>query len=150
MKRILTAIAVSVCSLGLAAQAQQQSGNPYQVGPAGQWQCQTSFTEMNQRGQRTSGFTQQFVMNVQQNGQFFAQGMMNAVPYPTQIRVQGQWRVQDGVFGAQGMMPTEMGQMPWMVAGQLQGNTIQMNQEAPSQYTRGGKARSIVMCQKAG
>ena len=143
MKRIFAALAVTTCSLAPVAQAQQAN-------VAGQWQCQTSFTEKNQRGQRTSGFTQEFMMNVQPNGQFFAQGMMNAVPYPTPIRVQGQWRIEQGIFGAQGMMPTEMGQMPWMVAGQLQGNMIQANQQSASQYTRGGTAHSIVMCRKAG
>lgn len=147
MKRLIAALTLATCGLTTVANAQQQFSG---AGPTGQWQCQMSFSEINQRGQRTSGFTQEFVMNVQQGGQFQAQGMLNAVPYPTQFQAQGQWRVQQGVFGAQGMSNGPMGQSPWMVAGQLQGNVIQSNFESPSQFNRGGKARSIVMCQKAG
>ena len=146
MKFAIAALTVAICGFAQSAQAQQQFQG---AGPTGQWQCQMSFSELNQRGQRTSGFTQEFTMNVQQNGQFYAQGMMNAVPYPTQFQSQGQWQVQGGMFGAQGTSTGPMGQSPWAVVGQLQGNMIQANYQSPSQYNRGGTARSIVMCQKA-
>ena len=145
MKTVIAAFALTACAFAQSANAQPQQPNP-----VGQWQCQMSFTELNQRGQRTSGFTQEFVLNVQQGGQFYSQGIMNAVPYPTQFQAQGQWMVQDGVFGAQGTGFDGMSQMPWAVAGQLQGNMIQSNYESPSQYNRGGRARSIVLCQKSG
>jgi len=141
MKRSLTLLAIAACGLGHTAIAQQSA-------PTGQWQCQTSYTEKSPRGQRTSGFTSEFVMNVQQNGQVYAQGMLNAVPYPTQFQAQAQWKMQDGGFIAQGMQSSPMGPSPWVFFGMVKGQTIEMNHQ--SKVANGSLGHSINMCRRVG
>ena len=106
MKRLIALIALGASAFGSVAEAQQ-------AGLDGVWNCQMSYTETDRRGKRLSGFTQEFQMQLSPNGQFFAQGMMNAVPYPTQFQAQGQWGVDGGILGAQGMSMGPFGQTQW-------------------------------------
>ena len=141
MKRFLSLIAITACGLGQTAIAQQTN-------PAGQWQCQTSYTEKSPRGQRTSGFTTEFVMSVQEDGQVYAQGMMNAVPFPTQFQAQAQWRVQDGGFVAQGTQSTPMGPSAWGFVSLWKGEIMEVNHQ--SKVANGSLGHTINMCRRVG
>lgn len=102
---------VALATLGLLA-ASAPSAAQFE----GTWQCEMSYTELDQQGQRTSGFVKQYRMGVYPGGGIEAQGSYTGIGGPTQFQVQGQWKVEQNHFiaEAQGMQQSQWGTMPEM------------------------------------
>lgn len=99
MKRVATVFSAGLL-LAVAGTAQEAAAQ--QPSFAGQWACQMTYTEFNRQGQRTSGFTREFMMAIYPNGQFEAAGTMASVAGYNQFRSLGQWQVEQGSIVAQG------------------------------------------------
>lgn len=142
--RALTFAAASAAACLLAAPALAQQN------PAGQWRCQQTYGEYNQQGQRTSGWTREFMIAVYPNGSYEAQGQEASVAGIMQFRSQGQWQYQGGAFVARGQMQDTSG-MPGLFGftAQIEQNGM-MRLDYP-QHDPSGQwmmNRSMVMCQR--
>lgn len=70
--------------------------------PVGQWACQMSYTELDQFGNRKSGFVREYMLAVFADGSYQAGGTQAAADGYTQFQSQGTWQSQGGQFIAKG------------------------------------------------
>lgn len=120
----------------------------------GTWQCQMTYTELDQQGQRTSGYIKQYMMGVYAGGGLEAQGSYTGIGGATQLQVQGQWKVEQGHFmaQAQGMQQSQWGSMPEMfimlgLPGP-DGNTMSYNHEQRDASGSYVMNRQLYACQR--
>ncbi len=149
LKRTLScASVICVAAIGTFAQAQS---NPV----AGNWQCGMSYTEFNRDGSRNSGFTEQFNLYLQPDGNFGLEGMQMGIGGSWQYQGQGTWQygnTQQGIgVGGKGVRtdPT-FGQAPWGFAAYLgpQGQNLYQQHDVPQPNGQGIQARTIIQCQR--
>ncbi|MFD1252378.1 hypothetical protein DEVEQU_03737 [Devosia equisanguinis] len=120
----------------------------------GNWQCEMTYTELNQQGQRTSGYVKQYVMGVYPGGGMEAQGAYVGIGGQTQFQVQGQWKVDQGHFmaQAQGMQQSQFGTMPEMLIMLAQpgadGRTMSYNYEQRDPSGSYVMNRQLYACQR--
>lgn len=142
--------------VALPAFAQNPVQNNAQMNAiVGTWQCGKSYTEFNSYGQRTSGFTEQWVMRLNPDASFQANGMQSGIGGNWGFQGQGRW--QTGPHRGQtavvldGMRtdPT-MGQAPFIVGVYLgpQGQTLYNQVDVPQPNGNGIQARTNVQCQR--
>ena len=132
------------CLIGAPALAQQG-------GPVGQWRCQQTYGEYNPQGQRTSGWTREFVIAVYPNGAYQAQGQEAGVSGVSQFQSQGQWQFQQGAFSARGQMQDSSG-FPGLFGfvAQVEANgTMRLDYPQRDPSGQWVMNRSMVMCQRA-
>jgi hypothetical protein len=151
-KIIQTAAIVAMLISAAPAHAQTFSQSPQLEGT---WQCEMTYTELNQQGQRTSGYVKQYMMGVYPGGGLEAQGNYVGIGGPTQFQVQGQWKFEQGHFiaQAQGMQQSQFGSMPelFMMMGQpgADGRTMSFSYEQPDPSGTYVMNRQLYACQRA-
>jgi hypothetical protein len=124
--------------------------------PVGQWGCNMTFTELNQFGNRTSGYAQEYRIAVYQNGTFDVGGTTMGVSGYSQFQGQGQWQLQQNVFIAQGQAQEQssFGIMPtmFMMLGTLSpdGGGMSFTNESPDPSGTYIMSRSHYLCQRQG
>src|SRR5690606_28420944 len=94
---------------------------------AGQWSCQQTYTEFDQRGNRTSGHTTEYVLAVQAGGQYQVNGTIWGGIGGTPFQGNGQWQVQNGHFLANGsVMQFDGTTLPFVVVAILAPDSASM------------------------
>ena len=142
------AILAYIAFTGTGAVAQQGS-------PVGQWGCQFSYTELDQGGNRTSGYGREFIIALNPDGNYYTEGTEMGIGSTFQFRSQGQWQSQGNSVSAQGSEesnnPMGIPGMQFFFSATLEANDMLMltyEQPDPSQsYVMN---RSITQCQRQG
>ncbi len=141
--------AVALALVALPASAQQAN---YE----GVWGCQASYTALDNFGNRTGGYVQQFMMGVYQGGAVHINGSMTGISGQSSFETQGQWKIDQSVFFAQtqGMEQSAFGTMPTMVMVVAQmapdGRTMGYTLENPDPTRSYITDRSIYLCERHG
>ena len=148
MKSACQRLMVSV-AIVLSAAAAVVAQTP---GPVGQWACQFAYTELDQFGNRKSGFVEEYMIAVHANGSFEAQGMTAAANGYNQFQSQGQWQQTQGQgFMAQGDAHRTSGlSQPFMIVATLapDGMTMMNSYEQPDPSGRYAMNRSNTYCER--
>jgi len=146
LKRGATAIAFTLF-FGFAAQAQQQF--------VGQWYCESSYTEFDNNGNRTSGFSMAFNLAVQPDGNFYAEGRELNVMGVFSFQAQGGWGIENApggpLFFANGQMNGSNGITPFAHVGAMAPDNRVMfrNIDIPNTQTGGIISRASSECRRA-
>ncbi len=130
------------------------SGNAVAQNPfAGAWNCQMTFTQYSRPNVRHSGWGQQFLISLQPNGTFQAQGTMQSIAGRENYRAQGRWQFGRAngrlSFTAQGARTDRMvGQSPFIVNGFLgpQGRSIMQRIVTPWSNGQGIQQLTLMQC----
>jgi len=116
----------------------------------GIWACEFSYTEFNQRNERTAGHTRSFTLVVLPNGRFQATGTVSSIAGVAMFRSEGAWQIEDGHLVADGPDSSFPG-MVFGFAGLLQPNGMlayQYEQRDPTNsYVM---SRSNYLCNRLG
>lgn len=147
LKLGVTAIALTIL-FGTGANAQQQF--------LGQWSCEHSYTEYNNNGNRTSGFTMAFGAVIQPDGSFYAEGQEQSIMGVMPFQAQGGWFIENGPRGpllsARGQRNGPSGVSPFGFIGFMGPNNrvLYHNQDIPNPQTGGLMSRSSTECYRTG
>ncbi|MGB7242863.1 MAG: hypothetical protein WBC93_12350 [Sulfitobacter sp.] len=147
LKRSALAIA-STFLPGIEAHAQQQF--------LGQWYCEFSYTEYNNSGKRSSGFTMVFGTVIQSDGSFYAEGQEQSIMGNQPFQAQGRWFIENGsrgpLFNARGQRSGPSGISPFGYIGFLgpDNRVLYHNQDIPNPQTGRIMSRSSTECTRTG
>lgn len=146
-------IALSAIMLPMSGVAVHAQPNAF----VGQWYCQETYTEFDRFGNRTSGFVEEYVIAVQGNGTFQANGAQNGIGGTASFQTEGRWNTQGGAFLAdgQGVIQQPMfGTLPHRFVKVLYadpgGNSMRQSMDTPDPTNSYVMARSNVICQRQG
>jgi hypothetical protein len=144
----LTYCAITVVASSGTAMA-EQSKHP------GQWACQMTYTDLDAQGNRTSGFTREYMLAIQPDGMFEAQGTTSGAAGNHQFYSQGQWQAQGDDLSAQGMEqsddPYAIPGMMFVFAGTLQPDgTMAYRYEQPDPNQQYIMNRTLYYCERRG
>lgn len=144
------AISLTATSLAMPLHAQQNQ----QAGFTGTWNCQTSYTEFDQNGNRTSGFVREFQLVIAPNGSFQAYGTIGSAAGYDQFQSQGGWQVENGALMVSGPEQTSNpivmpGMTFFMVVQMQQDGSLMFAYDQPDSSQRYIMNRSNNYCQRA-
>jgi hypothetical protein len=148
MKRtaLITAAAIAI---GLtAASAVAQGGNSQFHG---MWNCNMTYTELDQQGNRKSGFVRYWQIQVNANNTFQVQGYTPGVYGNDPFQSQGQWKVEQGYFAAEGpeFGPNVLPGMKFMMGGTIQNGELSQRYDMKDPSGTWVMNRSLSACQRA-
>lgn len=123
---------------------------------AGQWHCQFTYSELDPRGNRSSGFVREFGLVAHPDGSYVAQGTEAGVAGHTQFQSFGEWQMVDGVYlslrgNYASNSPYNLPGMMFMMLAQLVDNsTLMLNHEQAEPGGRYIMNRTLVQCRRQG
>lgn len=146
MKRtILTAAAIA---MGLAATpAHAQNNSQFH----GMWSCNSTYTELDQQGNRKSGFSRFYQIQINSNGTYQAQGYTPGVYGNDPFQSQGQWKIDQGALLADGpeFGPNVLPGMKFIMVGQMQDGQLTSRYDMKDPSGTWIMNRSLMQCQRA-
>lgn len=148
MKRTALINAAAI-ALGLtAAPAVAQGGNAQFHG---MWSCNSTYTELDQQGNRKSGFSRFYQIQINANGTFQVQGYTPGVYGNDPFQSQGQWKVDQGALLADGPEygPNVLPGMKFIMVGQLQDGQLMSRYDMKDPSGTWIMNRSLMSCQRA-
>jgi hypothetical protein len=97
----------------------------------GQWTCQTSYTELDQSGNRTSGYVQEFAMTVAPEGALSVGGTTLGAAGAVQFQGTGSWTLEKTFFNGKATIQdnSSFGSIPLdlYVLGTLEGSALRIS-----------------------
>lgn len=149
MKRtaLITAAAVAI---GLAATPAIAQGGNNQF--HGMWSCNSTYTELDQYGNRKSGFSRFYQIQVNANNTYQVQGYTPGVYGNEPFQSQGRWSVDnEGNFLARGPEQAQNGLpgMEFIMGAQMQDGQLTMRYEMKDPNGQWIMNRSLMQCQRA-
>jgi hypothetical protein len=148
MKRtaLITAAAIA---LGLSASPAIAQGGNAQF--HGMWSCNSTYTELDQQGNRKSGFSRFYQIQINSNGTYQAQGYTPGVYGNDPFQSQGQWKIDGGALLADGPEygPNVLPGMKFIMVGQLQDGQLMSRYDMKDPSGTWIMNRSLMSCQRA-
>ncbi len=145
-KTTIAAIAAAVTAAASLSAAPAMAQQAF----TGMWNCQSTYTELNQQGGRTSGWSKQYQIIFNSNYTYQAQGQMAAANGYSQFRSQGNWQYQGNAIMARGPEQSSDGTgLMFMFSATLQGGQLTMRYEQPDPTGSWVMNRSLTQCQRA-
>lgn len=136
MKRSALIIAAAAIALGVAAvPATAQNNSQFH----GMWSCNSTYTELDQQGNRKSGFVRYWQIQVNANNTYQVQGYTPGVYGNDPFQSQGQWKVEQGFFAAEGSEfgPNVLPGMKFMMGGTVQNGELSSRYDMKDPAARG-------------
>ncbi len=148
MKRTALIAAAAIAAGLAAAPAQAQNNSQYH----GMWTCNFTYTELDQQGNRKSGFVRHYQIQVNPNNTYQVQGYTPGVYGNDPFQSQGQWTVEQGFFSAKGPEygPNVLPGMQFMMGAQLQNGELTMRHEQKDPNGQWIMNRMMSQCQRGG
>lgn len=147
MKRTAV-IAAAVLAAGLAATpAHAQNNSQFH----GMWSCNSTYTELDQQGNRKSGFSRFYQIQINANGTYQAQGYTPGVYGNDPFQSQGQWKIEQGALLADGPEygPSVLPGMKFIMVGQMQDGQLTSRYDMKDPSGTWIMNRSLMQCQRA-
>lgn len=149
MKRtaLITAAAIA---FGLTATPAVAQGGNSQF--HGMWSCNMTYTELDQQGNRKSGFARFYQIQINADSTFQVQGYTPGVYGNEPFQSQGQWKVDQGFFLADGPEygPNVLPGMKFIMGAQLQDGQLTSRYEMKDPNGQWIMNRSLMQCQRGG
>lgn len=141
-------ISAALAAFAIATPAHAQNNSQYH----GMWTCNSTYTELDQWGNRKSGFVRYYQIQVNPDGSYQAQGYTPGVYGNDPFQSQGQWKVEQGFFSATGPEygPNVLPGMVFMMGAQLQNGELTMRYEQKDPSGTWIMNRSLTQCQRGG
>lgn len=144
---VLAALGLMLVLVSGAARAQSPTA-------VGQWLCHFTYSELDQRGNRISGFVREFGLVAHPDGTYVAQGTEAGIAGYSQFQSFGQWQMVDGVYlsvrgNYQSDSPYNLPGMMFMMLAQLVDNsTLMLNHQQAEPAGRYVMNRTLVQCRR--
>lgn len=147
MKRTALIAAAALAACLAATPAHAQNNSQFQ----GMWSCNSTYTELDQQGNRKSGFSRFYQIQINADGTYQAQGYTPGVYGNDPFQSQGQWKIDQGALLADGpeFGPNVLPGMKFIMVGQMQDGQLTSRYDMKDPSGTWIMNRSLMQCQRA-